>query len=170
MLAGKMKLKYFVMIAGVVGVIGLAALYYACGSQDDVVTAEDMKPKPTRAPPPPPTLRGAPVPRATPSPAQEAPPGPSERDVDRAVMRWAGKDLGSDKIKDASKGQPFKVNLYQDSGQRTMNRAKVDLDRDEKWDEKWTFDGASITRQVAPNDDESYTETYLWNGEAWAKQ
>jgi hypothetical protein len=85
-------------------------------------------------------------------------------------MRYAGKSLGSDKIKDATKGRPYKVNLYQDAGKSTMNRAKVDLDRDDKWDEKWTFDGDAITRQVAPNDDDNYTETYMWDGNAWAKQ
>ena len=96
--------------------------------------------------------------------------GPSERPVDKDVMQWAGKSLGSDKLKDVTKGRPYKVNLYQDSGKSTMNRAKLDLNRNDKWDEKWTFDGPNITRQVAPADDENYTETYIWNGSAWAKQ
>jgi multidrug efflux pump subunit AcrA (membrane-fusion protein) len=96
--------------------------------------------------------------------------GPSEREVDRAVMKWAGRDLGGSKKKDVTKGKPYKVNLYQDDGHTAMNRAKVDLDRDDKWDEKWTFDGDDISRQVAPADDEDYSEAYVWSGDSWAAQ
>ncbi len=42
-----------------------------------------------------------------------------------------------------------------------MNRLKVDLDRDERWDESWTIepDGADlkVKRQVSPTDDGTYT-------------
>jgi hypothetical protein len=162
MIAGKMKLKYFALIVGVIGVIAFTAMYFQCASQDEVITSE--KPKP------PPKLVEAQSPLPAPQPAAAPPDGPSERPVDQAIMRYAGKSLGSDKIKDATKGRPYKVNLYQDAGKSTMNRAKVDLDRDDKWDEKWTFDGDAITRQVAPNDDDNYTETYMWDGNAWAKQ
>jgi hypothetical protein len=55
-----------------------------------------------------------------------------------------------------------------------VNRLKVDLDRDEKWDEKWTFasDGGTdgVKRQVAPNDDEAYTEEYRLDGERWRRK
>ena len=75
-----------------------------------------------------------------------------------------------EKIKDATKGQAFKINLYADGGQR-FNRAKVDLDRDDKWDESWTFKSATdIERQVAPADDEHYTEVYVATDGAWAKK
>jgi len=65
------------------------------------------------------------------------------------------------KIKDASEGRPFKINIYSDGGSR-LERAKVDLDRDDRWDEKWSFgaDG-SVLRQVAPADDENYSEIFL---------
>ncbi|MBK9967379.1 MAG: hypothetical protein IPP07_21885 [Holophagales bacterium] len=63
------------------------------------------------------------------------------------------------------------MNLYQDAGQPRVNRLKIDLDRDEKWDEKWTFvtgGGREIVkRQVAPNDDEVYTLEFLLDGERW---
>lgn len=40
-----------------------------------------------------------------------------------------------EKIKDATKEKPYKANLYSDDGAR-WNHAKVDLDRDDKDDEK----------------------------------
>ena len=89
------------------------------------------------------------------------------RDVDQALMKWRGTGLGSKKIKDAVKGKAWKINLYQDDGQATMNRAKLDLDRDDKWDEKWSFDGENISRKVSPNDDEDYSQEFDWNGSGW---
>ena len=164
MLAGRMKLNHFLLIVGAFAIAGIALLVWTCDTSSTT-------PQPTAERP---TTPERPVEKpATPSPAAAPQPqvdGPAERDVDRAIMQWAGKNLGSDKIKDAVKNQSFKVNLYQDAGQSVMNRAKVDLDRDDKWDEKWTFEGSTITRQVAPNDDENYTETYLWRDKAWAKQ
>ena len=59
------------------------------------------------------------------------------------------------------------MNLYQDDGHSSVNRAKVDLDRDDKWDEKWTFKGDTIQRKVAPKDDEQYTRTLHWTGSGW---
>ncbi|MFT5686695.1 MAG: hypothetical protein ACI8RZ_007651 [Myxococcota bacterium] len=99
--------------------------------------------------------------------AVAAAPAAVGRPVDQFILARAGKNLGTGKVKDASKGQAFKVNLYQDDGHSVMNRAKVDLDRDDKWDEKWTLDGSSITRKVAPGDDESYTVEETWSGSAW---
>lgn len=77
------------------------------------------------------------------------------------------------KIKDTTKGRPFKINIYSDDGAR-WNRAKVDLDRDDKWDEKWTFghdgtDDGSIEKKVAPADDDNYTETWAWGPDGWTK-
>jgi hypothetical protein len=83
------------------------------------------------------------------------------------IVGRVGVDLGTNKIKDATKGKPYKVNLYQDDGHRTVNRAKVDLDRDDKWDEKWTLDGESLSREVAPSDDENYSVEQTWSGTAW---
>ena len=83
------------------------------------------------------------------------------------ILGRAGRSLGTPKIKDVSKGAPWKVNLYQDDGHATLNRAKVDLDRDDKWDEKWTLAGGTITRKRAPADDENYTVEERWNGERW---
>lgn len=89
------------------------------------------------------------------------------RPVDRFILDQLGRDLGTDKIKDATKGQSYKVNLYQDAGHSSFNRAKVDLDRDDKWDESWTIDGQTVTRKVAPNDDENYSLSHTWGASGW---
>jgi hypothetical protein len=103
--------------------------------------------------------------------ASPAPSGPAAggRPVDADVMTWRGKDLGTDKKKDVTSGKPYKVNVYQDAGSTTANRAKIDLDRDDKWDEKITFEPTRITREVAPADDEQYTETWHWDGAGWQR-
>jgi hypothetical protein len=92
---------------------------------------------------------------------------PGARPVDAALMTWRGKAIGSDKLKDVTQGQPYKINVYQDAGSPTANRAKIDLDRDDKWDEKITFTSDGVQREVAPADDEVYTKTYLWKDGAW---
>lgn len=85
---------------------------------------------------------------------------------DRAVLLLIEQRV-KPSLKDAARGQPFKVNLYSDGGTR-WTRAKVDLDRDDRWDEKWTFkDDGRIEKQVAPDDDERYTQTLLRQGDAW---
>lgn len=92
-------------------------------------------------------------------------------EMDRAVLERARQDISGDKVKDALGGRPYKVNLYKDAGQARVNRLKIDLDRDEKWDEKWTLESADqVKRQIAPNDDEQYTLEYRLEGERWRKK
>jgi hypothetical protein len=91
------------------------------------------------------------------------------RPVDRDMLSLVKSLTPTEKVKDATKGKPYKINLYSDDGQR-FNRAKVDLDRDDKWDESWTWKGADVERQVAPADDERYSEVWLLAGEAWKKK
>ena len=84
------------------------------------------------------------------------------------AFSWQGKDIGGKKKKDVTKGQKCKINLYQDAGNSSVNRLKIDLDRDDKWDEKWTFkDDGSISRKVASKDDEQYDIEQAWSGSAW---
>jgi hypothetical protein len=161
-LAGNMKLKTFVGIAAVAvfgaGVLSTAAVFYLMPEQSETPT---LSPAPQPGPVAPPDKPPAPAP-ATPAgnltPAQTA------------IMGYAGKDIGGKKRKDVSKGKPYKINVYQDDGNSTANRAKLDLDRDDKWDEKYTFGGDSVQRQVSPDDDENYTQKFLWNGEDWAPE
>lgn len=81
-------------------------------------------------------------------------------------LSWMGKNLGVPKIKDATKGKPYKINVYQDEGHATANRAKVDQDRDDKWDVKISYTDPP-TRQVSSNDDEVYDVEETWDGSAW---
>jgi len=108
-------------------------------------------------------------------PAEAADASPDAlRPMDREILARVAKGISGGKGKDAIKGRSWKVNLYQDAGQSRVNRLKIDLDRDEKWDEKWTFltDGGQevVKRQVAPGDDEVYTDEYLLDGERWRRK
>ena len=173
-----MRYKTFrtLAIVGVVGA-GAAGLYG--------LSRRDAGPEPAAAPPPAavpaPRLADAAEPRASSgAPAALSAPGKAEavstspdalRSMDREILARVAQGISGDKAKDAVRGRPWKVNLYQDAGQARVNRLKIDLDRDEKWDEKWTFvtDGGRevVKRQVAPNDDEAYTLEFLLDGEKW---
>lgn len=171
MFAGRMKLNNFILLAAAL-TAGLIAFAWFSFSGDEAGPRTTPAPV-TRPEVPPPVTQAEVPPPTTPPPAVE-PPAPAEggtppRQVDRITLGFRGKDLRTDKWKDATKGEPYKVNLYQDPGFATTNRAKLDLDRDDKWDEKWTFDGENVVREVAPADDEKYTERYSWTGEAWQK-
>ncbi len=130
-------------------------------------------------------LRGAawvPVPKMAPTPEAEPAPVPARADaagtvplrsLDEEVLRVAALASPSAKLKDVTEGRPYKVNLYVDEGHTRPNRVKIDLDRDEKWDEKWELPGTGaregVRRLVAPADDESYAEEYVLRGGAWAR-
>ncbi|MBL8617591.1 MAG: hypothetical protein JNM72_18430 [Deltaproteobacteria bacterium] len=164
MLAGRVKLKTF--LAGAAG--GLLLLCAGVVAGGGALTL-GLRGPPT---PPPTTLQPVAVeaqPAVAPLPAapEAAVVGDGLRDVDRDAMSWRGKALKSDKGKDVSAKRPYKINVYQDSGNKTVNRLKIDLDRDDKWDEKWDFDGEELRRQVAPADDEQYTQTFRWSGNGW---
>jgi hypothetical protein len=171
MLAGKMKLSTFLSVLVVGGVCGAAGFAFA------TFTMEPAAPPPAIAATPPvvvPALPASPPPSAVPGPealavdALNAVAAPGARDIDTTLLTYLGKDLGADKLKDVGAGKPWKMNVYQDAGKTTANRAKVDIDRDEKWDEKFTFTDGGIKRQVAPADDEAYTVEYHWDGQGWA--
>ncbi len=101
--------------------------------------------------------------------ATQAGPG-ALRSFDQAILDKAGQKISGDKVKDALPGS-VKVNLYQDSPGQGVNRAKLDLDRDDKFDEKWTFvnEGGvwKVKRQVSPADNEQYTEELYLEGGRW---
>lgn len=161
MLAGNMKLKHFLLIVCALGAAGTGGALLMCS--DDT---------PERRTPDEEVAVKTPVSDPTPTPVMEEPadPPPQEdslRPVDRELLRWVGKDLGSKKIKDAAIGRAWKINLYQDSGSAVLSRAKIDLNRNDRWDEKWTFDGTNISRKVSPSDDEDYSQEFDWNGSDW---
>ncbi|HEY5922957.1 MAG TPA: hypothetical protein VIV11_14860 [Kofleriaceae bacterium] len=159
MLAGKVKLRAFVAVIVGIACGGMFLLFKACKSSEPPPKPEQVKvePKPV-----------------DPQPVQPTPPDPTPpsnemaaRGYDAEVIAWSKKSIAGDKVKDASKGKPYKINLYKDAGKKTVNRAKVDINRNDKFDEKYTFDGDKITLEIAPADDEQYTKTYHWTGTAW---
>ncbi len=178
MLAGRIKLTTFVAGAAALGLVAIAGGYVACDKGPETVAQEPSAKTDSAAEPTPLMPKVAPRP-SRPNIAQPASPpvarqvavdGPSERPVDRAMMSWVGKNLGSKKKKDVTSGSAFKINVYQDAGEASANRAKVDLDRDGKWDEKWTFKPGEISRKVSLSDDENYGVKQVWKNGAWANQ
>jgi hypothetical protein len=91
------------------------------------------------------------------------------RPGDQKVLERLKRPLGS-KGKDAVPESGWKVNLYQDAGKPAVNRLKIDVDGDGKWDEKWTIDGEDVKREVAPADDEKYTEEWRLRGGSWVRK
>lgn len=188
MLAGRVRLKTFLILA--IGLVVIVAVASALIRSDDDETPSitEVPPVARVAPAPvrPPVRESAPEPRPNPDPERPAPrvtepapvvavtpPAPSKPpavtvpEYERVILAQVGQRLGSSKVKDVFKGRSYKINLYQDDGHSTVNRAKVDLDRDDKWDEKWTFDVGRISKQVAPDDDENYTRTFVRQGDTW---
>ena len=90
------------------------------------------------------------------------------RPYDADVLAWRAKTAPKGKIKDAEPHAAYKLDLYQDAGKPTIDRAKLDANRNGKWDDKYTFDGDTITLEHAPADDESDTQRYHWNGSGWS--
>jgi hypothetical protein len=173
MFAGKMRLTTFLTALVVGGVCGIAGFAFATYTMEPAPPPEatlsltPVAPVPTE-PTPTAAVDAAAVDAVTEAPAAvPTATAHGTREIDILVFGYVGRDIGSDKLKDVSKGKPFKVNVYQDAGSPTANRVKVDLDRDEKWDEKFTFKDGTITRDVAPADDEAYTVSYRWDGKEW---
>lgn len=155
MLAGKMKLTHFLGLVGLgaAGVLGTLGWWWS-----------------NRPVPPPHSIASTPsAPAAAAANPPSHPANAGVVDYQVEAMSWAGRNVGSDKAKDVSAGKPYKINVYQDAGHGTANRLKVDLDRDDKWDEKWTFgNDGSIRREVAPADDEIYAYEQVWTGSEWS--
>jgi hypothetical protein len=166
-----MKLSHFVVLVVALLGAGIFGLTRACKGSggDDVPPPSAIKATPDPLPPTTPT----PTPVQPPSPTPTSPDTASDlaaRPYDAEVIAWSKRSISGDKMKDATKGKKYKLNLYKDAGMTTVNRAKIDLDRDDKFDEKYTFETSKITLQRAPADDEKYTETFHWNGSGWTKE
>ena len=90
---------------------------------------------------------------------------------DEAILARVRQGVSGDKVKDAIKGAAYKVNLYNEAGKI---RAKVDLNRNEKWDEKWSFESTNpdegVKRQIATKDDEVYDLEYRLDAGHWRKK
>ncbi len=160
MLAGRMKLKYFLTLVAAFSITVVVLLAKACKSNEPPPKPQDV----VHTPPTPTPMPPAPTPTPTPTPASGE---LAARPYDAEVIAWSKRSISGDKQKDVSKGKPYKINVYKDAGHSTVNRAKVDANRNDKWDEKYTFEPDRITLEIAPADDEQYTQTYHWTGSAW---
>jgi hypothetical protein len=178
-LAGNMKLRNFVLLAIVAVGAASAGLYMACGSKKHSEAEKEEKAERHREQEAKEAAKSAPVatPDAavavapvTPPPATAGKVDLAARPYDAEALAWKGKTISGDKVKDASHGKPYKINVYKDAGSPTVDRLKIDLNRNDKYDEKISFDkDGTITLERAPADDEKYTETYHWNGTGWVK-
>ena len=133
-----------------------------------------IPPKPVAAPVAAPAPVPAPAPAPVPVPVAAPTPTPSDgvplRAGDTKILEAIKRPLSGDKGKDAVRSSGWKVNLYQDAGKKSVNRLKIDLDGDGKWDEKWTIEDDQVKRQVAPADDERYTEEWRLRGDVWVRK
>ncbi len=94
------------------------------------------------------------------------------RPFDDEIIRLLQQTPSGDKAKDATPNRPYKVNLYAEGGKYV--RAKVDLNRNGKWDEKWSIEEKNgetvLKRQVSPNDDDtSYPDKFKLRNKQWEK-
>lgn len=193
-----MKYKTFrnsVLTGAVALVIGGPIYLYYSGSAKVDVDGESAMPEPevaaaaatttpspagdpaaglNAAPPPSPGAPGTQAAQA--SQASQTSGATSElRDLDRQVLKLSETSITGDKVKDALKSVPFKVNLYSDEPSGRVSRLKIDLNRNEKWDEKWSFetlDGRRLVkRQVSPADDDTnYPEKYRLSNDRWVRE
>ncbi len=97
-------------------------------------------------------------PEPAPSPA-----GSAQAQRYREVMRLTSALAPQKKQKDAlGSGSPWKVNLYDDAADGRWDRVKLDRDRDDTWDEKWTRKGEVIERKLTATG-----KVLVFRGGAW---
>ncbi len=94
-------------------------------------------------------------------------PRPDARDLDQAVSRWIGSEFGGGRQDDVDPDGPHRIDLIQSEGSDTVDGIEVDVDRDGNVDERWTIEGAGVSREVSPSDDGNYTEKYAWIMQRW---
>lgn len=139
-----------------------AALVLGTGG---IIAAIALSPSSPPGPPGPVPLPVAPAPLAptpapTPTPTPAADPMDSLRlEVARQLMEG---QATSERIKDLNRGRGPKVSLYDDDRDGRWDRAKVDYDRDENWDENWTRKGGTVERK-----DLKSSKVLILDGGAW---
>ena len=135
----------------VLGVTGLLA--YCCSQESAPPT------------PPPSSFVAGPVaaPAAPPAPVASATPAatpPAAGDLARellVIQRASHQATPNEKVKDALSGYPWKVNLYEETGDNQYDRLKIDKNRDDRWDDSWTFKGGRWEKEGG----------YAWTGSGW---
>jgi len=89
------------------------------------------------------------------------------RPVDQDVLPLVGTKV-SGKQEDALPGKAYRVNLYSMNRSQRVDRIDIDIDRDNKVDERWNVRG-QIRRETNPGDDGKFTEVYVLQKDKWRK-
>lgn len=119
--------------------------------------APPLTPSKTSGPP----EHKSPTPTPSPVPPHVELPSPKATCSARVLALFAGK-ASTKKLKDASRGQGCKVNLYDDDGDGTWDRAKVDENRDGTWDESWVRKHGQIERKIIARN-----QVLVWRNGSW---
>ena len=160
-----MKYRTFrnlITIGGIVVLLGLCGLCGTCANLSSRKSPGNM----------PPAVRSTPTPTSSPV-STPTPSNTGLRREDQMIIDLLNRQstATSDKIKDAFPKEKFKVNIYRDGTGTTWTRLKLDLDRDEKDDEKWTLNaGQPDKRQVSTRDDGQYDREYRWRDGQWVEK
>ncbi|MFK7999846.1 MAG: hypothetical protein AB8H86_09625 [Polyangiales bacterium] len=107
---------------------------------------------------------------------------PSEEEAETAIAEgvrsqaeiWLltqqGRSLDVPLERDARGGVPWYVDLYQEEGSSMITGARLDLDRDGRADQRWTYEGEErVQREVSTRDDEVYDEVWEWTDAGWSE-
>ncbi len=97
-------------------------------------------------------------------------------DIDNKVLEMQLSDITDVKDKSGKNYKKFKkfptfiIDMRCDftKGFTTWNRIKVDLDKDKKYDEKWTFrNNGEVIKEISSSDDENYDYEYQMKDKKW---
>lgn len=88
--------------------------------------------------------------------------------IDEVLLAASQSPAKNGRVRDQDPTAPYKINIYQDADRATANRAKVDLDRDGRWDIKVEFPERGVVQlKHAPNDDDVHNQRYRFTTDGW---
>ncbi|MFT5356564.1 MAG: hypothetical protein ACI9KE_003789, partial [Polyangiales bacterium] len=86
------------------------------------------------------------------------------------LLTQQGRTLDVPLERDAREGVPWHVDLYQEDGSDMITGAHLDLDRDGRADQRWTYEGEErVLREVSSGDDEVYDQLWEWTDAGWSE-
>lgn len=84
------------------------------------------------------------------------------------LLTQQGRTLRAPLERDAREGVSWYVDLFQEDGASVITGAHLDLDRDGRADQRWTYEGEDqVRREVSTADDEMYDQAWEWTDEGW---